>query len=54
MNVIEQPEIQSNVFIERGKYSGLENFRRIGEVNNTGGLETYGYGFFDVKRYNQV
>jgi len=54
MNVIEQPEIQSNVFIERGKYSGLENFRRIGEVNNTGALESYGYGFFDVKKYNQV
>jgi hypothetical protein len=54
MNVIEQPEIQSNVFIERGKYSGLENFRRIGDVNNTGALETYGYGFFDVKIYNEV
>jgi hypothetical protein len=54
MNVIEQPEIQSNVFIERGKYSGLENFRRIGDINNTGALRTYGYGFFDVKVYNEV
>ena len=54
MNVIEQPEIQSNVFIERGKISGLENFRRIGEVNNTGALQTYGYGFFDVKKYNEL
>lgn len=54
MNVIEQPEIQSNVFIERGKNSGLENFRRIGDVNNTGALQTYGYGFFDVKIYNEV
>lgn len=54
MNVIEQPEIQSNVFIERGKYSGLESFRRIGDVNNTGALRTYGYGFFDVKVYNEI
>ncbi len=54
MNVIEQPEIQSNVFIERGKYSGLENFRRIGDINNTGALRTYGYGFFDVKFYDNL
>lgn len=54
MNVIEQPEIQSNVFIERGKISGLENFRRIGEVNNTGSLRTYGYGYFDIRNYNEL
>jgi len=54
MNVIDQPQIQSYVFIERGKYSGLENFRRIGEVNNTSSLESYGYGFFDDRNYNEV
>jgi hypothetical protein len=54
MNVIEQPIIQSNVFIERGKTSGMENFRRIGEVNNTGSLRTYGYKFFDVRNYNDI
>ena len=54
MNVIEQPEIQSNVFIERGKNSGMENFRRIGEVGNTGSLENYGYKFFDVRNYNEI
>jgi hypothetical protein len=54
MNVIEQPIIQSNVFIERGKISGMENFRRIGEVNNTGSLRTYGYKFFDVRNYNDI
>ena len=42
------------VFIERGKSSGLENFRRIGDINNTGALRKYGYGFFDVKVYNEV
>jgi hypothetical protein len=54
MNVIEQPEIQSNVFIERGKNSGMENFRRIGEVGNTGSLSNYGYKFFDVRNYNEI
>ena len=54
MNVIEQPIIQSNVFMDRGKYSGLENFRRFGEVGNIGALVNYGYKFFDVKNYNEV
>jgi hypothetical protein len=54
MNVIDQPIIQSNVFIERGKISGMENFRRIGEINNTGSLSTYGYKFFDVRNYNDI
>jgi hypothetical protein len=54
MNVIDQPIIQSNVFIDRGKYSGLESFRRIGEIGNIGALRNYGYGFFDVKNYNDV
>lgn len=54
LNIIEQPEIQSNVFIERGKNSGMENFRRIGEVGNTGSLNNYGYKFFDVRKYNEI
>ena len=54
MNVIDQPQIQSYVFIERGKNSALENFRRIGEVNNTGSLKQYGYGFFEIRNYNNV
>jgi hypothetical protein len=54
MNVIEEPEIQTNVFIERGKNSGLESFRRIGEVSNIISLENYGYGFFDLRNYNDI
>jgi hypothetical protein len=52
MNIIEQPEIQSYVFIERGKNSGMENFKRIGEINNTGSLNNYGFGFFNVKNWD--
>lgn len=52
MNIIEQPEIQSYVFIERGKNSGMESFKRIGEINNTGSLTNYGFGFFNVKNWD--
>lgn len=54
MNVIAQPEIQTYVFIERGKNSGVEDFRRIGEISNTGDLTNYGYGFFDVRNYDEI
>jgi hypothetical protein len=46
--VIDEAEIQSNVFIDRGKYSGLERIERLGEIDNIGDLDKYGYGFFDV------
>lgn len=48
LNVIDEPEVQSNVYIERGKTSGLEPLQRLGEVDNVGDLEKYGYGFFNV------
>jgi hypothetical protein len=54
INVIDQPQIQTYVFIERGKYSAMENFRRIGEVNSTGRLVNYGYNFFDVRSYEDI
>jgi hypothetical protein len=48
LNVIDEPVIQSDVFIERGKNSGLETILRLGEVDNIGDLNNYGYGFFNV------
>jgi len=48
LNVIDEPEVQSDVFIERGKQSGLESIIRLGEVDNVGDLEKYGYGFFKI------
>jgi len=50
INVIDQPEVQTNVFVERGKNSGLESIERLGEVDNIGDLTKYGYGFFKVKK----
>lgn len=48
LNVVFEPQIQSNVFIERGKNSGLERMIRMGEIDNIGDLQNYGYGFFNI------
>jgi len=48
LNVIDQPEIYFSVFIERGKYSGLERVQRLGEVDSIGDLTSYGYKFFNI------
>lgn len=46
----EQPEIQSNVFIERDKTSGFESLMRLGEIDNMGDLEKYGYKYFKLNK----
>ena len=48
LGIISQAEVQSNVFIERGKNSAYERVQRIGEVDNLGDLINYGYRFFNV------
>lgn len=52
MSVVMEPEVQSSIFIERGKTAALERIQRIGEVDNIGDIEKYGYSFFNVKTYN--
>jgi hypothetical protein len=49
MNVFDQPQIQSNVYVERGKVSAYEVIQRMGEVDNLGDMVNYGYGFFKVE-----
>ena len=48
IKIIDQGQIQTDVFVERGKNSGFERIQRLGEVNNLGMLENYGYGFFNI------
>ncbi len=48
LNVIDEAEVQSEIFIERGKQSSLERVERLGEVDNLGDLVKYGYKFFNV------
>lgn len=51
LNVIDEPAIESELFIERGKVSGLESMQRLGEIDNLGDITKYGYGFFKVKKF---
>jgi hypothetical protein len=46
LNVVDDPEIQSDIYIERGKNSAMERVERLGEIDTTGDLENYGYKFF--------
>jgi hypothetical protein len=48
LGIIDEPEVQSNIFIERGKNSALERIVRMGEIDNIGDLEKYGYKFFNI------
>ena len=48
LGIIDDAEVQSNIFIERGKNSALERIERLGEVDNVGDLVKYGYKFFNV------
>ena len=42
------PQIQADVFVDRGKYSPFESLERLGEIDNTGDMVRYGYGFFKI------
>lgn len=49
VKVIDQPQIQTDVFVERGKNSAYERVQRLGEVDNLGDMLNYGYNFFNVE-----
>lgn len=46
LDFVLDPEIQSDIYVERGKYSPNEQIQRLGEVDNIGDLQRYGYGYF--------
>ena len=48
LDFVMEPQIQTDVYVERGKYSAFESIERLGEVDNMGDLERYGYGFFKI------
>ena len=50
MGVCDQPEIQSEIFIERGKQSVIEPNLRLGEIKTMGGLVNHGYKYFRIKK----
>jgi hypothetical protein len=48
LDFVFDPEVQSNVYIERGKYSAFEPLQRLGEVDNIGDLSRYGYNYYKI------
>ena len=50
LGFIDEPQIYSDIFIERGKQSIIERNLRLGEIDNMGELEIYGGGYFKVKK----
>lgn len=48
LDFVMAPQIQTDIYVERGKYSANESLTRLGEVDNIGDLERYGYGFFKI------
>lgn len=47
---IDEPVIYSDVFVERGKQGVLEKTLRLSELDNTGELDIYGNGYFNVRK----
>jgi len=50
LGFIEEPQVYSDIFVERGKQSVMERNKRLGEIDNMGELEIYGGGYFKVKK----
>ena len=48
MKSVDEVQIFSNVFVERGKNSGYEKVQRLGEVKTLQDMEKYGYGYFKL------
>jgi len=50
LGFLEQPQIYSDVFVERGKQGVMERNLRLGEINNIGELSIYGNGYFKIQK----
>ena len=48
LDFVMAPEVQTDIYVERGKYSAFESLQRLGEVDNIGDMVRYGYGFFKI------
>lgn len=48
--IISQPEVESDVFIDRGVVSVLDNHLRLSEIENLDHLVRYGNGYYNINR----
>lgn len=50
MNVCQEPETRSDVFIERGKVSVFERTQRLAQTPTIGELILHGYGYYKITK----
>ena len=50
LGFVDDPQIFSDVFVERGKMGVSEFNLRLNEIDNVGELDVYGNGFYNVKK----
>jgi hypothetical protein len=50
LGFVDEPTIYSDIFVERGKLGVMEFNLRLTEIDNTGELDVYGNGFYNVKK----
>jgi hypothetical protein len=50
LGFVDDPQIFSDVFVERGQMSVMERNFRLTEIDNTGELDVYGNGYFKVRK----
>lgn len=46
--IISRPELQNDVFIDRGATSVIDTHLRLSEIKNLGQLKNYGNGFYNI------
>jgi uncharacterized delta-60 repeat protein len=50
LGFVEDPEIYSDIFVERGKQNVAEKNLRLSEIDNIGELSIYGNGYFNIRK----
>lgn len=50
LGFIDDPQVYSDIFVERGKQGVMENNLRLSEIDNMDELEIYGNGYFKVRK----
>jgi hypothetical protein len=48
--IISPPEVQSDVFIDRGITTVMDKHLRMSEIKNLGQLSRYGNGFYNLTK----
>ncbi len=54
MKIVDQPQINTDIYVERGKNTAYEQIRRLGEVENLSDMVNYGYGYFIIEKRDKL